>query len=179
MGGLNQDLVKQSKGQTAMGMSKIQNSTITEEEVLAALKAWGEGLVAISKAYAANKNHREVAMGVIKNSYAYHKGEVLFKPTLTSKVMFRTDFDSALSYFIGENDNFPEDKGFGIKPWAHVDFELAGIKTGKEHAIVMGNKLLLDKKGATTIANFSMAFIRDEDGSLKINLHHSSLPYQA
>jgi hypothetical protein len=118
-------------------------------------------------------------MAVIRNSYAYHKEEVLFKPTLASKVMFRKTFNSALSYFIGNDNQFPEDKGFALNPWAHVDFDIAGIKTGSNHALVMGNKLLTDKTGKTTIANFTMGFIKDEDGSLKINLHHSSLPYQA
>lgn len=179
MGGLNPELAKQNIGQTNAEMTNYQSSAITEEEVHSALKAWGDGLVAISKAYAENQQYREVAVGVLKNSYAFHKGDVLFKPTLASQVMFRTTFDSALSYFIGNDHNYPEDKGFAIKSWAYVDFEIIGIKTGRDHALTMGNKILIDKNGGTTIANFSMAFIRDDDGSLKINLHHSSLPYKA
>lgn len=179
MGSLNQELARQTVNKATTVLPTKQNTNITEAEVKAALKAWGEGLVSIAKAYANKQNHKDVAIGVIKNSYAYHMGEVLFKPTLASKVMFRKTFDSALSYFIGNDSNYTEDRGFALNPWMHVDFDLAGIKTGTDYAMVMGNKLLTDKTGKTTIANFTMGFIKDKDGSLKINLHHSSLPYQA
>jgi len=43
---------------------------------------------------------------------------------------------------------------------------------------VMGNKLLQTPSNDIVKANFTMGFFRDPTtGKLKINLHHSSLPY--
>jgi hypothetical protein len=150
---------------------------VSRAEVLTALDHWGQGLVRIANAYASQSDYVEVAKKAINDAYAYNKGEVLFKPTLASKVMFRKTFDSALSYFVGENTNYAEDRGFALNPWVKVEFDLAGIILGSDHAITMGNKLLTDKTGKVTIANFTMCFIKDETGKMKINLHHSSLPY--
>jgi len=42
----------------------------------------------------------------------------------------------------------------------------------------MGNKLLKKTDGSIVKANFTMAFMKDpSSGALKINVHHSSLPY--
>ncbi len=150
---------------------------ITEEEIREALINWGKGLVSIANAYAEEKDYMAIARNVIERCYAYDIGPVLFKPTLASEVMFRTTFEGALSYFVSGNSNFPEDTGFALKPWVQADFELAGIVHGCSQGVAMGNKLLLDKSKNITVANFTMGFIRDDRGNLKINLHHSSLPY--
>ena len=142
-----------------------------------ALDRWGKGLVAIATAKAENKDYVAVAKEVIQNNYVYGNGTVLFKPTLASKVMFRGTFEGALSYFVAGNAKFPEDGGFALNPWAKVEFDPAGVITGKDHALVMGNKFLTNRSNQLTIANFTMGFTRCADGQLRINLHHSSLPY--
>jgi len=171
----------QTETQATQAMRSNQIATeagmVTRAEVLAALDSWGDGLVRIANTFAQKGDHVGVAKAAIDNSYAYDAGEVLFKPTLASKVMFRKTFDSALSYFIGGNASYAEDKGFALNPWIKVEFDLAGIILGENHAITMGNKLLTDKTGKVTIANFTMCFTKDKNGKLKINLHHSSLPY--
>ncbi len=151
--------------------------TVDKQEVMDALQSWGSGLVSIATAKAENKDYVAVAKDVLENNYIYGSGTVLFKPTLASKVMFRGTFEGALSYFVGGNPQFPEDAGFALNPWVKVEFDLAGVITGQDHAIVMGNKLLTNNSNQLTIANFTMAFIRCPDGKLRINLHHSSLPY--
>ncbi|EKO3766490.1 phosphoribosyl-AMP cyclohydrolase, partial [Vibrio metschnikovii] len=45
-------------------------------------------------------------------------------------------------------------------------------------ALTMGNVILVDKQGQTTMVDKSWAFKKDEQGQLRIVLHHSSLPYQ-
>jgi hypothetical protein len=175
MGTLNQTLAKSEAKQKPVALSSA--NSISASEVHQALKAWGDGLTAIAKTYAEKGNYREIAAEIIHNSYAYGSEEVLFKPTLASKVMFRKTFDSALSYFVGGNKDYAEDSGFALNPWVNVEFDIAGIKTGEKHALVMGNKLLTKKDGTTTVANFTMGFTLVKDGTLKINLHHSSLPY--
>jgi hypothetical protein len=155
----------------------INSSAVKKEDVLRALNRWGSGLVSIATAKAENKDVVAVAKDVLQKNYFYGSGTVLFKPTLASKVMFRTTFEGALSYFVGGNPQFPEDAGFALNPWVKVEFEPAGVITGQDHAIVMGNKLLTNKSNQVVIANFTMGFIRCSDGELRINLHHSSLPY--
>ncbi len=150
---------------------------ISQQEVDQALKNWGEGLVAISKAGRTNGNAVAIAEKTINDLYNYKNGTVLFKPTLASKAAFRTTFEGALSYFVGGNENFAEDRGFALNPWIKVDFDIAGIILGDNHAIVMGDKLLTDTNGKLTRANFTMGFTKKSE-RLVINLHHSSLPYQ-
>lgn len=160
---------------------KSQNSkmkmAVTRAEIEAALKVWGSNLVSISKAFRSGADHKKLAAELIKNTYNYGNGQVLFKPTLASQNTFRTTFDGALSYFVGGDSRFEEDRGFALNPWESVEFEIAGVVLGKTHGIVMGNKHLKDTSGKLILANFTMGFVRDSSGGLKINLHHSSLPY--
>lgn len=156
----------------------MSTGKVTEDEVKAMLKSWGAGLCGIAKAHRDGADYKKVASEGIDALYAYGKSTVLFKPTLASgDLTFRGTKEGALSYFVGGNPAYAQDGGFAIKPWAEADFAIAGIITGEKHALVMGNKLLKDVDGKLTVANFSMGFMRDTDGSLKINLHHSSLPF--
>ena len=101
---------------------------IQEQEVLAAQKAWGEGIVRIGKVFLDDGDFRSAAEEHINAFYNYQEGTVLFKPTLVSQKQFRTDFDGALSYFVGGNSDYPEDHGFAIKPWSDVNWENIGTK---------------------------------------------------
>ena len=156
----------------------VMKSGVTKAEIDHALKTWGNNLVAISKAKRAGSDFKKVAENAILNTYFYQNGPVLFKPTLASKKTFRTTYEGALSYFIGGNTQHEEDRGFALNPWESVEFEIAGMILGENHGIVMGNKHLKDNSGKITIANFTMGFVKDENDQLRINLHHSSLPYQ-
>jgi hypothetical protein len=151
--------------------------SVSSAEAMEALEQWGKGLISIAKAYSEKRDHVSVARSVLDRSYAYADTQVLFKPTLATKPMFRETFESALSYFIGGNPDFAEDRGFALTPWTHVEFDIAGIVSGKSHAIVMGNKILTRNDGHVLIVNFTMGFTRLPTGALKINVHHSSLPY--
>jgi hypothetical protein len=158
---------------------KPKKGDISEEEVLKALADWGNGLVSIAQASAANRV--SVATNVINAAYNYQEGIVLFKPTLASVVPFRTTFESALSYFIGGNPAYAEDgSGFATNPWKSVAFEVDGRILPGKVAVVMGYKLLTKTDDTVTTAHFSMVFVRDEEtGDPKIIQHHSSLPYSA
>lgn len=152
-------------------------TAVTRAEIEAALQVWGSNLVSISKAFRSGSDYKKLAAELIKNTYNYGKGQVLFKPTLASQKTFRTTFEGALSYFVGGDSQFEEDRGFALNPWESVEFEIAGVILGKTHGIVMGNKHIKDTSGKLIMANFTMGFVRDSSGGLKINLHHSSLPY--
>ena len=74
---------------------------ISEQAILDAQKAWGDGIVKIGQAFLDQGDYRAVAEQHINEFYNYAEGSVLFKPTLVSDKQFRQDFDGALSYFVG------------------------------------------------------------------------------
>jgi hypothetical protein len=152
---------------------------ITEKEVVAAQKAWGEGIVKIGKVYSEGGDYSAAAAAHIDQFYAYDLSLVLFKPTLASVDQFRTTFDSALSYFVGGNESYPEDKGFAIKPWSKVRWKNVGITNNAcTMAVAMGNYFFTPVGGsAETKVEYTFGYIRGPQGDLKIVVHQSSVPY--
>jgi len=151
---------------------------ITEQEVLDAKKAWGEGIVRIGNVYLDMGDYKTAAIEHINNFYNYQEGVVLFKPTLASEKQFRTDFQGALSYFVGGDENYPEDHGFAIKPWSNVRWENIGTKIIGNMAIAMGNYYFTPSKGGDDVkVEYSFGYTKDKDGKLKIILYDSHLPY--
>merc|ERR1711992_523340 len=95
-------------------------SKISEQESLAAQRAWGDALVSISTTYDSQglAAAKALAEEVIDSAYGYNYGPVLFKPTLTTgSQTFRTTRAGALAYFVGGDKAFPNDKGFALKGW--------------------------------------------------------------
>lgn len=150
---------------------------ITKQMILDAQKLWGDGIVAIGKAKTDGGNYVAAAQMHLDNLYAYDLGPVLFKPTKASQLQFRGDIVSALSYFVGENPKYPEDHGFALQPWTAVRFENAGFVEGEEQALAMGNYFFTTTSGEEVKVEYSFGYVTDSQGNLKINLHHSSLPY--
>ncbi|MEM8919170.1 MAG: phosphoribosyl-AMP cyclohydrolase [Pseudomonadota bacterium] len=149
---------------------------ITAEEVAAAQQAWGEGIVTIGKAFTDEADYNAAADEHIKKFYAYGDGAtVLFKPTLAAEDQFRGTFEEAMSYFIGTEGS--EDKGFAIKPWTAVRWENEGTIVDGDSAMAMGNYYFTDTDGNDTKVEYSFGYVRGADGDLKINLHHSSVPF--
>lgn len=146
-------------------------SIITTAEVEAAQKGWGEGIVKIGKA----KDPRKAAMEHLQEFYAFDDGQVLFKPTLASVDQFRGTKKEALSYFIGQD--LAEDNGFALAPYIDVRWENEGIITDGDSAMAMGNYIFTEKDGDEVKVEYSFGYVKDEDGNVKINLHHSSLPF--
>lgn len=160
-------------------ITQSETISITENEVSDVQKAWGEGIVKIGQVYLDNGDYKAAATEHINNFYNYQEGPVLFKPTLTSQKQFRTDFQGALSYFIGgDAENYPEDHGFAIKPWSSVRWENIGTKIIGNMAIAMGNYYFMPAKGGDEVkVEYSFAYTKDKDSKLKIILHDSHLPY--
>ncbi|MEL7486233.1 MAG: phosphoribosyl-AMP cyclohydrolase [Pseudomonadota bacterium] len=154
---------------------------ITESELEQARIAWGEALIAIAKAYEADgiDGARGVAGDVLDAAYGYNLGPVLFKPTLASgDKTFRPTRKGALSYFVGHDDDFPLDSGFGIKGWRKVESETSASFIEGDVAMWMGWVTMTDKDGNVTKVDKSWGYKKDADGVLRIVQHHSSLPYQ-
>ena len=154
---------------------------ITETELADARKVWGEALVAIARAYEMDgiKGARSVTEGALDKIYGYNLGPVLFKPTMASgEKTFRPTRNGALAYFIGHDVDFPHDSGFGLKNWRTVASETAASFIEGDVAIWMGWVIMTEKDGQVTKVDKSFGYKKDAEGTLRIILHHSSLPYQ-
>lgn len=152
------------------------DKSITKDEVLAAQKQWADGIVAISKVYIDKGDYKTRAAQHIKDLYAYDQSKVLFKPTLAADDQFRETYDQALSYFVG--GSIKEDHGFAIKPWTKVRFGEQEIITDSNSAVAMGN-YYFTPQGETkeTKVEYTFGYMKDDAGKIRINVHHSSLPY--
>jgi hypothetical protein len=156
------------------------DTNITEAQVLQAQKGWCTGLLAISQAYSTGgfAQAKATANQVLDQAYAYQFGAVAFKPTLTTPPQtFRGTKAGALAYFVGGDPNYPNDKGFAIKPWRTCVVRNQVIQLHGMFATTMGNVDLTDGKGAVTTVDKTWTFVREPDGSIRILLHHSSLPF--
>ena len=165
---------------TAAAKTPVVNTTVTEAEVLAAQKAWGDALVSISTTHERQgaAAARRLAEQVIDSAYGYQFGPVLFKPTLTvAPQTFRTTRAGALAYFVGGDPAFPKDSGFALKGWRKVEVNNAAIFIAGDVATSMGNVSITDKDGKVTTVDKTWKFIKDDSGKLRIVVHHSSLPY--
>ncbi|MFQ3788954.1 phosphoribosyl-AMP cyclohydrolase [Halomonas sp. A29] len=166
-------LVFAGSGQVMAG----QDGQITEEDVIHAQQVWGEAIVAIGEAYTSQEDYEALAEEVIDRLYGYDEGSVLFKPTKAAEEQFRSSKEEALSYFV--TGSVPEDHGFAIQPWSDVRFENDGIILDEDSALAMGNYYFTDANSGDEVkVEFTFGYFQDEDGDLRIRLHHSSLPYQ-
>ncbi|MAV54738.1 MAG: phosphoribosyl-AMP cyclohydrolase [Phycisphaerae bacterium] len=151
---------------------------ITEEQILEAQNGWGKGIIKIGQVFLEKQDYKLAAAEHIKTFYNYQEGKVLFKPTLASLKQFRLDFDAALSYFVGGNDNFPEDHGFAIKPWVDVQWENIGTTIVDNVGLAMGNYYFTPHDGSDVVkVEYSFGYTRDRNGALKIVLHDSHVPF--
>ena len=152
---------------------------VTLAEVKDAQKAWGEGIVAIAAAHTSGGDFVDIATNHVNTLYAYQMGPVLFKPTLAAIDQFRPTFDTALSYFVASNGACPEDKGFAIKGWTNVRFENSDVIIDGNTALAMGNYFFTAPDGAEVKVEYTFGYIQDDDGRLRIQLHHSSMPAES
>ena len=151
---------------------------ITKEEIHLAQKKWGDAIIKIGKLKNSKTQYEQITDKLLNELYGFDYGEVLFKPTKASEKQFRLDLNAAWSYFIGGNQDFSEDLGFALNPWTNVRFENAGYNISEKFALAMGNYFFTDLDGNETKVEYTFGYFKDKDGSLKINLHHSSFPYK-
>lgn len=155
--------------------------TITEKDLADARQAWGDGVIAISAAYEGDgiAAATAVARDMLDNVYGFEFGPIMFKPTLSGgEQTFRSTKDGALSYFVGHNESYPNDGGFGIKYWRDVQSETSSQFIDGDVAMWMGWVTFTDKNGGVVKVDKSFGYKKGADGALKVVLHHSSLPYE-
>ena len=151
--------------------------SVSKEQVLGAQQKWADGIVKIGADFMEKKDYVQTAKDHIDNLYAYGISPVLFKPTKAAQDQFRSTTDSALSYFVASNGHCLEDKGFAIQPWIKVKFENSDIIVHGDTALAMGNYFFTDTEGGETKVEYTFGYIMDKEGDLRINLHHSSVPF--
>ncbi|MCU0962540.1 MAG: hypothetical protein MUF48_20790 [Pirellulaceae bacterium] len=163
--------------------TSAQPVTVTEEEINAAQQAWCDALVEIGRRYEAGEDYRAFAEQVLTDAYDYDDGQVFFKPTLTwGDQTFRKTKAGALAYFVGGDENFPNDKGFALKPWVAVRYDngsrgAEGVQIHGNIGITMGNVYLTDKAGNEIFVDKTFVFRKTDDGKVRLIVHNSSLPY--
>lgn len=165
----------------ATASTPVANTNISLEEVEAAQAAWGAALIQISKDYKSGgiAKASATASAVLDAAYGYESGPVLFKPTLTQTPQtFRPTKDGALAYFVGNNTDFPNDSGFALKGWTKYEYENSAIHITGDLALTMGKVRVTNAEGQVTEVDKTWGFKRGDCGTVRIVLHHSSLPYQ-
>lgn len=164
--------------QRGVAVKQYSDQCITEQEVVEAQKAWSDGIVEIGRIYRAGGDYVSAASDHINRFYGYDLGLVLFKPTLAADEQFRGSFDGALSYFVGGNPSYPEDKGFALRPWTKVRWRNEGITNNScTMAVAMGNYFFTPENGEETKVEYTIGYVKDAGNQLRMVVHKSSLPY--
>ena len=161
---------------------------VSEDEVLECQGKWADAITTISETYLANGDYVTVAAEAAAELYGYGHSKVLFKPTKATLHPFRPTGEDAMSYFVGadamDNDKFKgEDAGFAINGgsgWKSVVFRNHQIKCYGDVAHAMGDYVFTDATtGDEVRVEYTFGYKRNEDGKVRIYLHHSSVPYAA
>lgn len=184
--------MKLSETNTEANTGRYANSKseepLTEEDVIKCQKDWSNAIVIISSSYLQGGDFVDIAAKTAGDLYGYEHLEVLFKPTKATNHPFRATGDEAMSYFVGA-DNFVnsdrfkgEDLGFAInggKGWKKVIFKNHKIYLDGKTALAMGSyEFTCATTGEVTTAEFTFGYKRCPDGTPRIFLHHSSVPYK-
>jgi len=150
---------------------------ITKSQIHETQKKWGDGIVKIGTLKDNESECLEFTSSFLNSLYDFENNDVLFKPTKAAEQQFRPNFEMALSYFLGGSKSYcSEDEGFAMKPWLDVKFVNSGFIIENERAIAMGNYFFTDSSGAVAKVEYTFGY-KLRNGSLFIDLHHSSLPF--
>jgi len=150
---------------------------ITKEQVIEAQNVWGAGVVKIGSLKDSRSECESFTSEFLDKLYSFENGPVLFKPTKCADEQFRPTKSGAKSYFIAGDDRAcNEDKGFAINPWTKVRFENSTLILEENRAIAMGNYFFTDLDGNEAKVEYTFGY-KLNNGQLKIDLHHSSFPY--
>merc|ERR1711971_272534 len=159
-------------------------AAISEDEVRQVQAAWASAIKTISKTYLDGGNYVAAATQAASELYGYGRSKVLFKPTKARAAQFRPTAEDAMSYFVGHKDvesGHTEDAGFAInggKGWSDVVFNNHQIEITGDVATAMGNYYFTSANdGSKTQVEYTFGYKRNDDGKLRIFLHHSSVPY--
>ena len=168
------------------GQTDTALKPVTEAEVLECQAKWAGAIKSISKTYLDKGDYIAAAGEAAGELYGYGHSNVLFKPTKAAEFPFRPTAGEAMSYFVGGkavDGGYDEDGGFAInggKGWSEVVFTNHQIDLNGPVAIAMGSYLFTcATSGDKVKVEYTFGYKRNEDGKVRIFLHHSSVPYSA
>lgn len=167
------------RGQGTASTKAVTIMKVTQAEVREVQKKWSDGVVKIGSLKDNFDECAKYSEQFLKERYAFDSGNgwVLFKPTKCSDQQFRMTKPAAVSYFIaGPLKKYDEDSGFAVTPWTSIRWENTGFILENNRAIAMGNYYFTDTSGGETKVEYTFGYTK-VDGDLKIDLHHSSLPF--
>jgi hypothetical protein len=145
-------------------------------EIEAAQASWGRAVVNVG-ATASWDKASALATELVENHYQLEDGTLLFCPTKASEKPFRTTLKEVVSYFVGGDRDHGEDSGFALEPWSSIRFENHGVVSREDVGIAMGHYYFGRQDGSELKVEYSFVYVRDAQGILRIQLHHSALPY--
>jgi hypothetical protein len=149
---------------------------ITKEDIIKAQKEWSEGIIRMGQISNNRALLESFVSDFLDDVYNFQE-KVLFKPTKAKIEQFRNNKESAVSYFIaGDNKKYKEDNGFALSNWSKITFENSDIIINKNQGLAMGNYTFENNESKIKV-EYSFGYIKINE-SIKITLHHSSIPYQ-
>jgi len=153
-------------------------------DVLNSQENWANTIKSISRIYLSGGDYVGAAAQAAGDLYGYGHCNVLFKPTKAAAYPFRPTAESAMSYFVGGSavpGGYDEDAGFAInggKGWSDVVFRNHQVELCGNTAIAMGTYFFTSAADASeTKVEYTFGYKKNEDGKVRIFLHHSSVPY--
>ena len=157
---------------------------VTEREVIEAQNFWAQSIVDISNSFLSGGDYVSLAGERAGELYGYDHSNVLFKPTKATEQQFRPTANDAMSYFVGHDaviGGFKEDQGFAInakKGFSRVIFNNHQIDCHGDVAHAMGTyEFTCATTGEISEVEYTFGYKRNDDGKVRICLHHSSIPY--
>ena len=149
---------------------------ITKEEIIKAQKEWSEGIIKMGEISNNRTLLESFVSDFLEDVYNFQE-KVLFKPTKAKIEQFRNNKESAVSYFIaGDDKKCKEDNGFALSNWSKITFENSDIIINENQGLAMGNYTFENNESKIKV-EYSFGYIKINK-SIKITLHHSSIPYQ-
>ena len=149
---------------------------ITRDDIEKAQRSWGDALIEVGACSTWEEAHAR-ATDLVKQHYHWGGQPVLFCPTRAADQQFRSTIESAVSYFVGRDSNHTEDHGFALQPWTAVRFENSNVVCFEEVALAMGNYFFTQTDGTEVKVEYSFGYVRNDAGSVQIQLHHSAMPF--
>ena len=165
-------------------MTEDFSDHVTEREVIEAQNFWAQSIVDISNSFLTGGDYVSLAGERAGELYGYDHSNVLFKPTKAAEKQFRPTANDAMSYFVGHDaviSGFKEDQGFAInakKGFSKVIFNNHQIDCHGDVAHAMGTyEFTCATTGEISEVEYTFGYKRNDDGKVRICLHHSSIPY--
>jgi len=148
-----------------------------KEKIIELQNRWADGIIKMGELSSNKDSLKSFANDFLDEMYDFDGDQLLFKPTKASEIQFRNTKEKTLSYFIGgENRECNEDDGFALAKWNKITFDNSRIRIIDDLGFAMGN-YSFENESTRIKVEYSFGY-KEVNSSIKIFLHHSSIPYK-